>query len=95
MRSRFVLAAVCLLASWSSLGCMVFECVSDATKQTWRMMKPKPNDWDPSEEKDEDWDFVGEETRQHHGRERDPDRWFKKYIQSEKANSIERNLGID
>ena len=94
MRSRLLIVAQCLLVS-TAAGCMVIEGMTDATKQTWRMMKPKPNDWDPSEEKDEEWGFVGEETRHHYGRERDPDRWYKKYIMSEKANSIEKNFGID
>jgi hypothetical protein len=88
--------ALCLLACWSTTGCMLVESMTDATKQTWRQMRPKPDDEDPSAEaEDEDWKFVGKETRQHHARERDPDQWFKKYIMSEKANSIERNLGID
>lgn len=87
--------ALGLLACWSITGCMLVESVTDATKQTWRQMRPKPDDYDPSTETDEEWKFVGKETRQHYGRQRDPDRWFKKYIMSEKANSIEHNLGID
>lgn len=43
----------------------------------------------------EDWDFVGKEARGDRPRERDVDSWWKKYIMSDKANAIERNLGID
>jgi hypothetical protein len=60
------------------------------------MFTPNPDDWDTGVEKDEEeWDFVGEEGRGDQTRERDPDQWFKKHLMSEKANSIERNLGID
>ncbi|MCC7422294.1 MAG: hypothetical protein IT428_18610 [Planctomycetaceae bacterium] len=95
MSHRGAVAALCVLACWSATGCMLVESMTDATKQTWRQMRPKPDDYDPSTESDEEWKFVGKETRQHYRRERDPDRWYKKYIMSEKANSIEHNLGID
>jgi hypothetical protein len=60
------------------------------------MFTPNPDDWDKGADEDAgEWDFVGDEARGDQVREKDPDPWFKKHLMSEKANSIERNLGID
>lgn len=60
------------------------------------MFTPRPFDsnYDAGAD-DGDWDFVGDEGRREFEREKDPDGWYKKYLMSEKANAIERNLGID
>lgn len=77
-------------------GCSMVEHPASAGRRLKRMFTPNPSDWDEGSEKDAgEWDFVGDEGRGELARERDPDRWFKKYLMSEKANSIERNLGID
>ena len=77
-------------------GCTVLEPMNEMTRQTLRLMRPNPNDYrDPTEEEDNNWDFVGQLARGDRAREKDPDSWWGKYIMSEKARSIERNFGID
>jgi hypothetical protein len=87
-----------ILAGGLSLqsGCVVFEAAQKMTRESFRSLKPRPTDHrDPTEEANHEWDYVGNEARGNRPREQDPDRWYKKYVQSEKARSIERNLGID
>jgi hypothetical protein len=49
-----------------------------------------------SDEGNEDWEEqVGKDARGNRPRERDPDPWWQRYVMSEKARAIERNLGID
>jgi hypothetical protein len=86
---------LCLFVVLAS-GCSMVEHPRSAMRRMTRMFTPNPTDFD--EQSDEDtgeWDFVGDEGRGEQDRERDPDQWFKKYLMSEKANSIKRNLGID
>lgn len=95
IRFRLTLMGLCLLIVFSS-GCAMIEHPSSAMRRMTRMFTPNPNDFnDDSDEDTGEWDFVGDEGRGDQTRERDPDPWFKKYLMSEKANSIERNLGID
>lgn len=80
----------------SLTGCAMVEHPGTAMRRMKRMFTPNPTDWDSEASEDSgEWDFVGEEGRGDRQRERDPDPWFKRYLMSEKANSIERNLGID
>ena len=95
IRFRLILIGLCLLTAFTC-GCSLVEHPKSAMRRMNRMFTPNPIDFD--EQSDEDtgeWDFVGDEGRGDQTRERDPDPWFKKYLMSEKANSIERNLGID
>jgi hypothetical protein len=86
-----ILVLACLLS-----GCAMVEHPSSAMRRMKRMFTPNPNDWDSESAPDEsEWDFVGEEGRGERDRELDPDPWFKRYLMSPQANSIERNLGID
>lgn len=95
IRFRLILLGLCLISITGS-GCAMVEHPKTAMRQMTRMFTPNPNDWDEQSDEDSgEWDFVGEEGRGDQTRERDPDPWFKKYLMSEKANSIERNLGID
>ena len=95
IRTRLSLTVLCLLLITVS-GCGLVEHPKSAMRRMTRMFTPNPDDWDTGVEKDEEeWDFVGEDGRGDQTRERDPDQWFKKHLMSEKANSIERNLGID
>jgi hypothetical protein len=85
-----------ILAALFCCGCNLVEHPKSATRRLGRMFTPRP--WDSKNEPgtdDGDWDFVGEEGRSEFEREKDPDGWYKKYLMSEKANAIERNLGID
>lgn len=97
MRRRwqtFLLVSLCGLLP--ATGCMLAEPAQQASQKTWRIFRPKTQDErDPTMEDNHEWDFVGEEGRGNMKRERDPDRWFKDYIQSPQASSIERNLGVD
>jgi hypothetical protein len=89
----WICVAACLLPT---TGCALMESSQEATRQTFRLFKARPSDYrDTTEEEGDEWDYVGVEARGHLPRERDPDRWFKKHLQSEKARSIERNLGVD
>ena len=95
IRFRLTLTGLLLLTVLIS-GCSMIEHPTSAIRRMKRLMTPNPTDFD--EQSDEDtgeWDFVGDEGRGDQTRERDPDPWFKKWLMSEKANSIERNLGID
>lgn len=77
-------------------GCSLVEHPKSAMRRMTRMFTPNAEDWDKDADEDAgEWDFVGDEGRGDQTRERDPDPWFKKHLMSEKANSIERNLGID
>lgn len=80
----------------SSTGCSVMNHGREAVVKTSRMFRPNPHDMDDSaDDAEAEWEFVGKEGRGDQPREVDPDPWFKKYIQSPKARSIERNLGVD
>lgn len=60
-------------------------------------VRPNPNDYrEASDDPGSEWDFVGDEGRadQTPVVERD-DWWFKKYLMSPRAQSIERNLGFE
>ena len=79
-----------------SSGCVLMESAQEMSRQTLRVFKFRPSDYrDLAEEEDNEWDFVGQEGRGNLTRERDPDQWWKKWFMSEKARSIERNVGID
>ena len=77
-------------------GCGLVEHPKSAMRRMTRMFTPNPDDWDKGADEDAgEWDFVGDEGRRNYEREKDPDGWYKKYLMSDKANAIERNLGID
>ena len=75
----------------SATGCAF----TGPTHQTWSLFRPDPNDYrDTSEESNDQWAFVGIEGRGDRPLEKENDP-FKPFLMSEKARSIERNLGID
>lgn len=87
MRTRFLLI---LLLGISTTGCAI----TNAVKETFSMLRPNADDgWDPTENPDPQWDSVGIEARGGEALEyeNDPSR---KYLMSNKARAIERNLGI-
>jgi hypothetical protein len=60
------------------------------------MFTPRTHDErDPTEESGDEWGSVGEEARGDRVIERDPDPWWRKYVMSSKARSIESNLGFE
>lgn len=92
-RTRAIILAVLCCAS---TGCHSMMSPRDAWRQTVSSFRPDTRDYaDGSTESGSEWDFVGEEGRGDQERERDPDPWFKQNLMSPKAQSIERNLGID
>jgi hypothetical protein len=94
LKVRLLLLLAVLVTT--TMGCHLVENPKSATRRMTRMFTPNPTDWDSKSAEDAgQWDFVGDEGRAEQVREKDPDPWFKKYLMSEKANSIERNLGID
>ena len=95
IRCQLSLMVVCLMVVGFS-GCSMVETPKLATHRMTRANSSNPNDRDSEASQDvEEWGAVGDEGRASQNRERDPDPWFKKYLMSKKANSIERNLGID
>jgi hypothetical protein len=95
IHSRLILVGVCLI-SLQLAGCSAMESPVSATRRMTRMMTPKPFDNEKEVDSDDgEWDFVGDEGRAGIAREQDPDPWFGKYILSDKARAIERNLGVD
>lgn len=80
----------------SMTGCALVESPATAMRRTKRMFTPNPTDWDSSAAEDQgEWDWVGDEARGQSEKEKDPDPWFKKFFMSDRANAIERNLGIE
>lgn len=93
---RSAFPVIFLLLSTGAMGCNLVQSPVSATQQMMGMFRANPSDWtDSSTEDDGEWDFVGDEGRAEYAREQDPDPWFGRFIISDKARSIERNLGID
>lgn len=92
-RGAFSMLMVFVFAGLS--GCAMMDSMSNYVKQTFSFSKG--TDYiNGTEEEDDAWvSEMGEEARSNHRRERDPDQWFKNYFMSEKARSIEHNVGID
>ncbi len=78
-------------------GCVLVKPLEPMAKYVKHSLTFRGDDYaDPTEMEDEAWvSQVGEEARGDRPREKDPDPWFKRYFMSEKARSIERNVGID
>lgn len=95
IRTRLILSVACLI-SLQLAGCSMVESPASAKRRLTRMFTPRPTDNDEDVDSDDgEWDFVGHEGRSGLKREKDPDPWFGKYIISDKARAIERNLGVD
>lgn len=80
----------------SASGCSGFPTGKAAFMKTKKMLTP--SSWEnntTADSSDEEWSFVGEEGRKGQAREKDPDPWFRNNLMSDKARSIEKNLGID
>ncbi|MBA3314382.1 MAG: hypothetical protein M3552_07385 [Planctomycetota bacterium] len=77
-------------------GCLLVEPWGNFWHDVRQAAKPSGADGrDYTEESQEAWEFVGEEGRRGQEIEKDPDQWYRKYIMSEKARSIEENLGFE
>ena len=86
-----------VLMSLPCAGCAVMEPVGAMARYAKSLLTFRPSDYsNPTEEEVDPWiEEAGEEARAGQPRQRDPDQWYKKYFMSEKARSIERNLGVD
>lgn len=78
-------------------GCAILEPIQTTTRYMWKSMAFNPGDQaDWTDEEDPSWVVqAGEEARGDRQRQKDPDSWFRNNFMSEKARSIERNVGID
>jgi hypothetical protein len=93
---RFFVLAVLPLVLASAPGCVLTDIFRESARQTKRISTPNPVDYrDETEEPGDPWAYVGEDARGNQPRELDPDPWWKRWVMSEKARSIERNLGYD
>ena len=95
---RFFVLAVLPLVLASAPGCMLTDMFRESARTTKRIYTPDTNGYrDTSEEPGagDEWAFVGEDGRGGQPREHDPDPFWKRWVMSEKARSIERNLGYD
>ena len=79
-----------------SSGCVVIDSAKDMGRYTKQMFTFRPSDYrDATDEPQDDWEFVGDEGRGNQPVQRDPDQWWRKWFMTEKARSIERNLGFE
>lgn len=79
----------------SLTGCELMHGGRELADETVRTLKPKSSDYrDTTEEESDEWAFVGRDARGNRPREQDPDPWWQRFVMSEKARSIESNLGI-
>ena len=89
-----LLYLACLVGS---SGCGLTQTMNSMThfaKKTFTFRSTDAED--PTEMEDDAWiTDAADEARGDRPREKDPDQWYKKYLMSEKARSIERNLGFD
>ncbi|MBW3542544.1 MAG: hypothetical protein KY476_19960 [Planctomycetes bacterium] len=77
-------------------GCVLMEPSREFWRQTKRIYTPRPYDRrDLTEELGDNWEGVADPIRADQPREEDPDPWYKRWVMSEKARNIERNLGVD
>jgi hypothetical protein len=97
MLDRLLLVTLAVAFCVTSPGCALVDSTRTLTRSTVTALQTGGNDHrDYTEERSEDWiEAVGKEARGNQPREKDPDPWFKKYVQSETARSIERNVGVD
>ena len=96
MSVRRSLVFLCVVASAGLSGCALFEPWGEFWHATKRSAKLRAEDArDTTEDPQHQWEFVGTEGRRGQNVEADPDQWWRKYIMSEKARSIEENLGYE
>lgn len=80
-------------------GCAVMQPLRPVARYAKNLLTFRGTDYsNPADEEDQAWvRSAGDEAHEFRGggpMEYDPDPWYQKYIMSEKARSIERNVGI-
>ncbi len=80
-----------------SSGCALMGPINSANRYAKSFFTFRGTDYaDPTEEEDDPWiTEAADEGRAGRPQERDPDQWYRNFFMSEKARSIERNLGFD
>lgn len=94
MKQVKILFIAGLLASMVT-GCAMTDSAKSAFKPMTNFIRPSAQDEPLQADVEDEWAFVGEEARGHLPRERDPDRWWRNLMMSDRALNIERSLGIE
>lgn len=76
-------------------GCTLTDSAKTAFKPMTNFIRPSAQDEPLEADVEDEWAFVGEEARGNQPRQRDPDRWWRNLMMSDRALNIERSLGID
>lgn len=93
--SRRACFAILLVVVTAVPGCGLMQSARSITRESMKSLRPNANDYrDTTNEVDTEWTSVGDATRSERVIDRDPDP-FRNVLQSPKARSIERNLGVD
>ncbi len=94
MKHVKILLIAGLLTSLAT-GCALTDSAKSAFKPVATFLQSGGGDEPLGDQAEDEWAFVGEEARGGRPRERDPDRWWRNLMMSERAKNIERSLGID
>ena len=92
---RLTSLALCLLIACSS-GCAVLDAGKDITKQTAKTLSPRHRDYGDNNDESyiDEWAEYSTDARGDTPRSHESD-GLTKYVQSPKAQAIERSLGYD
>lgn len=94
MKHIKILLIAGLLGSMAT-GCTMTDSAKTAYKPMTNFIRSTAQDEPLQPNTEDEWAFVGEEARGNSPRERDPDRWWRNLMMSDRALNIERSLGID
>ena len=76
-------------------GCGLVQTTKEASRESLKMFRPKPNDYrDTTSEADDEWSEMGGSARAMRPTEKTNDP-LRKILLSPKAQSIERNFGVE
>ena len=93
---RAALSGALLGCILTSSGCAVVDASREVAASVRNAITPRTWDRrDPTDEVDSWTSEVGMDARGNRTRDKDPDAWWGKYVVSDKAREIEKNLGVD
>lgn len=96
MQRQFTSSVLLIGVVCAPAGCASMKPVQNFADKTAEAFTPTTSGYrDTTREKPDDFAAVGEMARDMRPPEKDPDPWFRKYLMSQKARSIEHNLGIE
>ena len=88
------LSAVAIFSTLAT-GCGLVQTTKEASRDSMKMFRPKPDDYrNTTEEAEDEWSRMGESARSMRPTEKNNDP-LRNILLSPKARSIERNLGVD